>query len=322
MTQRAYLKRSWKAMTAGKGWFQQFLLLGLIQFIPIFGQMVALGWFYGWARDVAWGVSTEMPRGGFFSEKTIKMGAMTWCIVLIWVLAGNLVYTPLVFLFQGVGHMPLLGGFFETIFMIILNVALLAWTMLAMVAALRATIYDSFTPVIQVGQAFKMFIRDWKGMLLIFCISLLVLIPFIIVSVIAIAFFFALFGGVVADLVQYAAYDPTLLGTAASSFLLQELLRTLLIWLPTMILMTIVFWYILEVASAMVSALVYHALGLWMQQFDLPAWRGMKEPLPFELVAAPVEPSPASAQEDASAEVEPPVQTPAETDTKSDGPDK
>lgn len=301
-------------MTAGKGWFQQFLLLGLIQFIPIFGQMVALGWFYGWARDVAWGVSTEMPRGGFFSEKTIKTGAMAWCIVFLWAIAGSLMYTPLSLLFEGVGNIPLLGGVFETILMIVLDIALVAWSMLSMVAALRATIYDSFTPVIQVGQALKMLIRDWKGMLIIFCISLLSLIPFVVVIAIAIAFFIALFGGIFVELAQYAASGSAMFTTTSASFLFQELLQTFLVWLPTIILVSFILWYVLEVTGMLVSALVYHALGLWTQQFDLAGWHGMKDPLPFEL-AASAPPSPSSAQEIASAENQP-VAQPSAADQK------
>ena len=44
--------------------------------------------------------------------------------------------------------------------------------------------------------------------------------------------------------------------------------------------------YITIAASMFIATLAVRALGYWTRQFDVPAWRGQDDPMPFELHAA------------------------------------
>jgi len=217
---------------------------------------------------------------------------MVWVIIILWSLVGSAVYSPLSMFCELVATLPGLGGLLSGILMVVFNLALVAWGLLSLVAALRATIYDSFTPAVQVDKAWKMAIHDWKGLLIVLCISLLALIPLIVVSIVVIAILMGMFGDTILSFVQTMAslgiYDSTATLTAAQSEALaaaaQTLAMAIIQWLPALLLLGLVSNYVLFVFSMVVDALTYHALGLWFQQFDLPRWRGMNEPLPFETV--------------------------------------
>src|SRR5699024_6354438 len=40
-------------------------------------------------------------------------------------------------------------------------------------------------------------------------------------------------------------------------------------------------------AGGVVMMVVTRAIGYWTRQFDVPAWRGQDDPMPFELVTPP-----------------------------------
>ena len=53
------------------------------------------------------------------------------------------------------------------------------------------------------------------------------------------------------------------------------------------VLLMIVVGFISLVVSVFVMMMVTRALGYWTRQFDVPAWRGQDDPMPFELSGAP-----------------------------------
>lgn|GEM_PF-2250889 len=290
MEREGYLKRSWNSMTAEKGWIEQILILAVIQLIPVFGQIVALGWFYNWAKDAAWGVDSKLPKGGFFNEKTLKTGVMAWGIIIIWSLVGNLAYSILSYPISAIGNLPIMGSFLSFLLDLAVFVALALWGFLAIVAAMRSAIYDSFSPVVQVKQAWMMFRHDWKGAVRVFLISLLVLIPLMAVTLIFAIIIAMSMGGSLVQLFMMAANGQSI--DAASQSLAMDIVGIL----PMLIIVSLVLFYAMMVCDMITSGLTYRALGLWTAGFDVPRWRGQNDPLPFQTQqtpppsAAPVQP--------------------------------
>ena len=66
--QKGYFKAAWNDIKQSEGWLGKMFLLGLLSLIPIFGQVVLLGYAYGWLRDIAWGVETPLPPRIFGNE--------------------------------------------------------------------------------------------------------------------------------------------------------------------------------------------------------------------------------------------------------------
>lgn len=57
-----YFRTCYDDIKSSKGWFGKICLLGLIEFIPIFGQMTVYGYCWEWAHKAAWGVDSPMPK--------------------------------------------------------------------------------------------------------------------------------------------------------------------------------------------------------------------------------------------------------------------
>ena len=66
--QKGYFAASWGDIINSPGWFSKFLKLGLLCFIPVFGVIVAFGYLYGWAREIAWNIHRPMGERIFANE--------------------------------------------------------------------------------------------------------------------------------------------------------------------------------------------------------------------------------------------------------------
>ena len=77
--QRGYFKTAWSDVTQSPHWVTRILLLALLSFIPVFGWIVIAGYLWGWARDMAWGVtlrflkeSSRTPMGRCIREASLR----------------------------------------------------------------------------------------------------------------------------------------------------------------------------------------------------------------------------------------------------------
>ena len=61
LMEKGYFAAAWGDVTKSPGWISKLLRLGLLLLVPIFGQVVAYGYLYGWARDIAWNVHRPLP---------------------------------------------------------------------------------------------------------------------------------------------------------------------------------------------------------------------------------------------------------------------
>lgn len=260
-----YFGRAWAMLTQEKGWWKPILLCALGALVPIVGPLAVLGYGLEWSRRVAWG-STEGPSRQVKIGGLIKSGWRGFVVVAGWSIAAGVVGTI-------VGNLPWIGDFLGSvwgIFTLFLNVAFLA-------AAARATIYQNFKAGYRAKTLWQMVSRDPWGLLRVFVIKL---VPTLIVGVVGFLMFVpAMFGslGFIADLVDYMDSYYYYMTDAEAVRLALEVVGFFVEQFAPAFFVTLV---VALAANAFVNLLVDCSVGLWLRQFDVPAWGKDEDPLP------------------------------------------
>ena len=275
-----YFDTAWNDIKHSDGWFKKMCLLALIGLIPIFGQIVILGYLFGWAREIAWGVRMPLPERVFANEdgKLYRRGffilvasfVLSLVPVLISVVGNGLQEVGILAMDPRGGS----GGVVMTYIMVGGIVALIG-SLLSMfvevvvwVSSMRISIYDNLSSGFQLKVIWRMMKHDGGGLARIFGMYLLVgLVIGLILTVIAIAGVLVFIGSLFAAGPAY--YSADFYGLFAATGI-------------GFILFLLVFSYVAEVVSVFAYALVARAMGYWTCQFDVPRWLGQDDPLPFE----------------------------------------
>ena len=292
MQQIQYFKSAWGDIKNSPGWFGKLCLLALINFIPVFGQIVTYGYLYGWAREIAWGTHEPMPARVFGNEDG-KLYRRGWFILVLTFVASLIpgIVMQIGTSMQGVGIwgvaassraagsvMAGLGSFIYVIGIVgALLLAIFAW-----IGSMRISIYDRLSAGFQIGKLWSMFRRDTNGIMRIFGMNLLVSLIFgIILSILYFALvlmvMIAGFAGLAASGYDLSAME-TLSDAQATRLMLQFMASAGVLGFVG----TIAVVYVTFAASMFVSMLVARAMGYWTLQFDVPHWRGQDDPMPFE----------------------------------------
>lgn len=274
--QAGYFQTSWNDIKHSEGWAKKVALLALLQFVPIFGQIVLMGYCFAWAREIAWDIHAPLPAK-IFNEADGQLYSRGFFILVI-SFVFSLIPTMLYFL-TGV---PMYDGDSITSFAVTLSmggwlvslVLYLAATILSWVGSMRATIYGRLGPGFQIPQIWKMIQYDTNGLMRIMGMMLLIsCIIGVIFSILMSLFGLVGFGALVSCAsagVFTSGPDPVM--TASSVFLALILL--------------LVCTYVIAFVSVWIELLVARALGYWTRQFNVPAWGGQDEPMPFEVAQA------------------------------------
>ena len=69
---------SWKMLTRDKGWIKPILLLTLVGWVPILGQIAVLGYGLEWARLTAWGIDAAPKQRGVDYGKVLTTGGIAF----------------------------------------------------------------------------------------------------------------------------------------------------------------------------------------------------------------------------------------------------
>ncbi|MBR0406062.1 MAG: DUF4013 domain-containing protein [Eggerthellaceae bacterium] len=289
-----YFQTSWNDIKNSHGWFGKLCLLALVGLIPIFGQIVILGYLYGWAREIAWGVHEPLPSQIFGNEDG-KLYRRGWFILLL-----TFVFSLVPAIIMGVGSSMQQVGLYASIandatasanasiaigsiLYLVGIVAVLLVSILAWIGSMRVTIYDRLSAGFQLGKIWKMFRHDTGGIMRVFGMNLLVgLILGILLSIIiTILIMLVVFAGAAG--LMSAGYTPESLEYMSDA----EATRILVQFVSSAgfvgIICMAVSLFLSNVASVFVEMLVARALGYWTWQFDVPQWRGKDDPMPFEL---------------------------------------
>ena len=276
-----YYKSAWTDIKQSKGWFSKLLLLGLLQLVPIFGQIVFYGYALGWARELAWGTRAPMSQRIFSNAdgKLYRHGGFAWVIALVWGIV------PMVFVYagmfvvdgalssssysyyshqaaSGMGGMMALG-----VVLVLLSLVLLCASVFFVWAGqMRMLVYDRIGAGFQMGKIWKMLRAGSDGIWRIFGMNLLVSC---IVGVVVVAFAGVLF--LVFMLPLTAAFSlaggpyGSVLGVLVGIVLLYTCVCLLALFL-----------------EVFVSLLVYRALGYWLAQFSIASWPSMDSDVVFQ----------------------------------------
>lgn len=288
----SYFKTAWADIKNSPGWLPKMLLLGLVSLIPVFGTIVVAGYLYGWARDIAWNVHAPLPARIFGNEDGRLYSRGFFALVIAFVfsllpaaieLVGSFLgATP--FLFLGGGHHRWMLGAVSSLIGLLVFFAMVASVFFVQfftwVGSMRMSVYGRLSAGFQLEKIWAMMRRDFGGIVRVFgmylilcavaCAVVLVVVGVaVLVGIVSGAAVVGLgldAGSLHSDSMPWGAFFA--LGGAA--FLLVVLLA-----------------YAASVFSAFATAMTVRAMGYWTRQFDVPAWRGQDDPLPFETQAAP-----------------------------------
>lgn len=330
---------SWHMLTRDKGWLKPVLVLTLVGWIPILGQIVLLGYGMEWARLTAWGVDSAPKQRGVDYGKVLSTGGRAF---LVTISMGFVVALILQVVFPGSLYQLiscLTGGNAAGATLAVtsdatfpLSAVLLSGLMgsFLQAASLRSTLYDSFSAGWRLDRLFQMIGRDFGGFLHTFGVVFIGgLISGTYAFIVTLICGLVAVGGLMGATAFIGISGPHMSGR---HFILERLLQIgagpLLLFLLCVIALT----FIGGVISTAMSLVSMNATGQWFCRFEVDRWGVSGDPLPADVPhrdghasgvqSAPVSPvDPSSAadadpvtplSEDANAPVEPVVPLDAE----------
>lgn len=292
--QRGYFKTAWSDITQSPHWVMRILLLALLCFIPVFGWIVIAGYLWGWARDMAWGVHAPLPErifenadGTLYSRGFFTAVIAVVCAAVMNVLqsAGGLissgsfagsafVWGDVHSIYQTVAPLGLVSGLLSLFSFAVLCAVSFIVTLFKWVGTMRMSIYGRLSAGFQVSRIWAMMRHDFKGILRI--LGMWLIVSFVAGIAIALAVGVVIFAGILC----VSFFASTGVHASDASFLP--------IVVAAMILMLVALAVALFAAflGVMGCALVVRAVGQWTCQFDVANWRGQDDPMPFELKGA------------------------------------
>lgn len=292
--QTGYFNAAWRDIKNSPGWFGKLLVLALVSIIPIFGWIVVAGYLYGWARDLAWGVHAPLPAHVFGNEDgtlysrgffVVVIGFV--CSLIPWVVevvssfvVGGYAWSDWSF-YGGFLSFPLgmASGIFGLAFFVLSLAAGFFAVFFYWVGSMRTSIYGRLSAGFQIGKIWSMIRHDFGGILRILGMYLLLIIimsAVIMVLVMMVVFLFLAIGlfATGGNMNINARPDAAVMGMAFAVG-------------SVVVLIMVVVGFISLAVSVFATMMVTRALGYWTQQFDVPAWRGQDDPMPFELSSMP-----------------------------------
>ena len=240
---------SWKILTRDKGWIKPMLVLTIVGWIPVVGQMAIFGYALEWARLTAWGVDAAPKQHGVDVGKVMSAAATivgaalfgSWATAFALPMGSGLLAMLYTGIMSGVGALGSLGA-------LVIGLALEAFIMAAM---LRATIYDSFGAAWRVDRICQMVARDPGGFAHVYAVSLI--------------------GGLInwaySALVSLIGTAVMVLGTAPGIIMVAVVCAIALLFVGSVI-------------ATVMRLLAVNAMGQWFCRFSVDRWGVSSAPLP------------------------------------------
>lgn len=287
--QTGYFNAAWQDIKNSPGWFGKLVILSLVSLIPIFGWIVVGGYVYGWARDIAWNVHSPLPahifgnedgklysRGFFVVVIGIVCALIPWAIEMVWaVVTGAGSYA------LGGSH----GGFFaffglsSLVFSLFSLAAGLFAILFTWVGSMRMSVYGRLAPGLQFGKIWAMIRHDFSGLLRILGMYILLWIGASIAMFVL--FMVLLFIGMI---VGFAVTGGNMnINSSHPDGVIWAMIASIS---GVVVLLMIVYGVLAMAMSTFISAMTVRAMGYWTRQFEVHAWRGQDDPMPFEIRSA------------------------------------
>ena len=275
---------SWKMLTRDKGWIKPLLVLTLVGWIPILGQIAILGYGLEWARLTAWGVDAAPKQRNVVYGKVLSTGGIAFLVTVTMGIVLGIVDLMLFGGWYPIAAFPMGIGVFSSSFfdvardtsillaLVILVINLLMGTFTT-AAMMRATIYDSFGAGWRVDRLFQMIGRDPRGFLHAYAVSL-------IGGAVTTAYSLAI--SLVGGLFAMGGAVGVMLGTELrGSAYVNEVLYSVgpgIIVLGVVIVVAVLF--VGGVISTAMQLIAINAVGQWFCRFEVGRWGVSSAPLP------------------------------------------
>ncbi len=265
-----YFSRAWHLVTQEKGWWKSILLMGVALLVPIVGPLAVLGYQLEWARLLAWDVNEPMRRHDIHVGELIASGWRGFVAMLGWAIIQGLIDNAL-------SEIPGIGGLLSLVWAI----CGIFISMMIMVAAIRATIYQKIGAGYSAKNLWEMGKRDLGGLARVWLISF---VAELIQSIVCIAIFFVSAVAALPSILDDASvlYNyGSMMSERELAFYTFDLVGTFLggIWPALLLIIAIVLF-----CGVLVCCLTFAGLALWMRQFDVAAWGKSSDPLPVSVV--------------------------------------
>jgi hypothetical protein len=264
-----YFSRSWAMLTRDKGWVKPVLVLAVAWLVPVVGPLALLGYFLEWVRLTAWNVDSAPKQHDVRVGELIKSGWRGFVVALGWGVMIWLVGTVLGYLFSwndGVQGFVRFCWSICTIFIAVVEV----------VAQIRATIYQDFKAGFRLDRIWQMVSHDFAGIARIAGIAVLgALAVGAVILVMVVCFFISW----VPTLVTYGSqlgYLSYYSGSAMTAGIVQMVLSMLAGMAPVLVIGIFACAFV----GILFQLVVVNACGLWLRQFDVPAWGTSEAELP------------------------------------------
>lgn len=275
---------SWKMLTRDKGWIKPILILTLVGWIPILGQIAILGYGLEWARLTAWGVDAAPKQRGVAYGKVLATGGIAFLVMLTMGLVTGIVDTILFGRWYSITSLPFGSSIFaDSVITLagdvtsVLGIAVLAVNLLMgafiTAAMLRATLYDSFGAGWRVDRLFQMVVRDPGGFFHAYAVSLIGgIVNSVYAMIVTLAGGLAAFGG---------AMGVALSMGIASDTIVERLLYGAG---PGLVILLVVVALAAAFAGSAISITMQlvsiNAMGQWFCRFRVDLWGVSSAPLP------------------------------------------
>lgn len=270
-----YLSRSWAMLTAEKGWYKPLLMFAAVSCIPVVGQILGglafMGYCLEWARLTAWGVDAVPKQRGVKIGELLSSGWRGFCVIFAWSAIAQLVLSALQRALA-ILHLTALGTLFE--------LALVLVGAFGIVAALRAAVYQKLSAGFGASQLWDMLQRDTRGFMRVTGLRVAGLA---IAGTVGSIFSLALLTSNLSDVVNML--EPIIDGVRydyLSEYEVAEFLKAFFNMFVSMAPMLVLLSFITLAVSFAFTALAYNAAGLWMRQFNVPAWGSPSDPIPAD----------------------------------------
>lgn len=281
---------SWHMLTRDKGWVKPVLVLTLVGWIPILGQIVLMGYGLEWARLTAWGVDAAPKQRGVDYGKVLSTGGRAFLVSLS---LGFVIALVLQVVFPGSLYMLFTGltaGNAVSVatamasgaaMSILAMVASIAMGTFLQAATLRATLYDSFSAGWRLNRLFQMIGRDFGGFLKVLLVTLIGgAISGMYAFVVSLVLMLVVMGGVMSATAFVGLSGSYMNGW---HFLLEQLLRIGAGPLLLFIVVVIALAFVGSAISTAMSLLSMNAMGQWFCRFDVHRWGVSADPLPSDV---------------------------------------
>ncbi len=302
-----YAKTSWGLLTSKPGWIKHVLVLSLLMFIPIIGQIALFGYIYSWARRTAWGMRTSPVETKIDTSEIMRIGFATFLITMVLSLILSIVLT---IINSATAWIPVIG----ILISIAANIAsYIVITIFALFCVLYV-IYRKADILFKVSDIWEMLNKDWRGIVKISVLGFIMgFVITTIVSIIGLVVYLPMIGTfLMSDAVQQGMISAASTGDISDGVVHTIALYALSGGLPIagILIVTPIILFIAFIGNV-VSQLVYcNAVGIWVSQFNPSVWGGLNEPDPLRLrtphsyLVKQQAPSTVDAQEDAEQQAE------------------